>query len=42
MMQGQLFEEFERGEIVETSGRTITEADVVMFAGLTGDHSELH
>jgi len=25
-----------------TSSRTITEADVMMFAGLTGDYNELH
>jgi 3-hydroxybutyryl-CoA dehydratase len=41
-MQGRVFEEFEPGQLVETAGRTITEADIVMFAGLTGDYSELH
>jgi 3-hydroxybutyryl-CoA dehydratase len=42
MMRGRLFEEFEPGEVLETAGRTITEADVVMFAGLSGDYTELH
>jgi acyl dehydratase len=42
MMRGRLFEEFEPGEAFETAGRTITEADVVMFAGLSGDYTELH
>ena len=37
-----MFEEFEPGESVETAGRTITEADIVMFAGLSGDYTELH
>lgn len=30
------------GLAFESPSRTITEADVVMFAGLTGDYSELH
>lgn len=30
------------GMSFESPSRTITEADVVMFAGLTGDYSELH
>jgi len=37
-----LFREFQVGDIVVTAGRTITEADVVMFAGLTGDYNQLH
>jgi len=36
------FEEFEQGEILLSQGRTITEADVVNFAALTGDWNELH
>lgn len=42
MMPGRLLEEFEPNEVIETAGRTITEADVVMFAGLSGDFTELH
>jgi acyl dehydratase len=39
---GRFLCEFERGASFVTAGRTITEADVVMFAGLTGDMTELH
>jgi acyl dehydratase len=34
--------EFSSGIEVVSPGRTITEADVVAFAGLTGDYAELH
>ena len=40
--RGRYFEEFQVGDVVVTSGRTVTEADVVMFAGLTGDYNQLH
>src|SRR4029453_2055129 len=36
------FDEIELGEEYESPGRTVTEADVVMFAGLTGDYNVLH
>lgn len=36
------YEDFTIGEESATPGRTITEADIVNFAGLTGDWSELH
>jgi 3-hydroxybutyryl-CoA dehydratase len=36
------FEDFHAGQVTETPGRTITEADIVNFAGLTGDWYELH
>ncbi len=39
---GRFFEELEIGVAVESAGRTVTEADVVAFAGLTGDFTELH
>ena len=39
---GLYFEDFESGEPVTSRGRTITEADIVAFAGLTGDYIELH
>jgi 3-hydroxybutyryl-CoA dehydratase len=32
----------EVGEVFETRGRTITESDLVAFAGLTGDHHPQH
>ena len=36
------FEDFELDEETITPGRTITEADIVNFAGITGDWYELH
>jgi len=39
---GLYFEDFASAAGITTRGRTITEADVVMFAGLTGDFVELH
>jgi 3-hydroxybutyryl-CoA dehydratase len=36
------FDEIETGEQRETRGRTITEADVVNFAGVSGDFNHLH
>ncbi len=39
---GYYFEEFEVGQRVVSPGRTITEADIVNFAGLTGDYNTIH
>ena len=39
---GKLYDEFEIGKEYYTPSRTITEADVVNFAGLSGDFSALH
>ena len=39
---GRYFEEFDVGESMETPARTITETDVVMFAGFSGDYNPLH
>ncbi len=39
---GLYFEEFEVGRTWRTAARTIGEADVSAFAGLTGDHTYLH
>ena len=36
------FEEIEVGEESESPGRTVTEADIVLFAGLSGDYNVLH
>jgi len=42
LSRGRYFEEFEIGDEVETIARTITETDVVLFAGLSGDYNQLH
>ena len=39
---GSYFEEFAVGDEVVSSGRTVTEADIVAFAALTGDYNPLH
>lgn len=40
--RGLTFDEFNLGTIYRSQGRTITEADVVAFAGLSGDFNPLH
>ncbi|MDX1990747.1 MAG: MaoC/PaaZ C-terminal domain-containing protein [bacterium] len=40
--QGLYFEDLEIGATMLTRGRTITEADIVAFAGLTGDYNPMH
>lgn len=43
MPRGSLFfEELEVGQVFTTRRRTVTEADVVAFAGLSGDYTRLH
>jgi acyl dehydratase len=39
---GLYFEEFTVGHTIRTPGRTITEADIVGFAGLSGDFNLIH
>ena len=39
---GLFFEEFAMGQSVTSPGRTITEADIVAFAALSGDWNQLH
>ncbi|HVN04424.1 MAG TPA: MaoC/PaaZ C-terminal domain-containing protein [Bryobacteraceae bacterium] len=36
------YEDFGEGAVHESRGRTVTEADIVNFAGLSGDFVELH
>src|SRR5215510_146145 len=36
------FDDFEVGEESMTAGRTVTETDIVNFAGITGDWNEIH
>ena len=40
--RGLHFEAFEVGQTIVTAGRTITEADIVTFAGLSGDFNQIH
>jgi len=40
--RGLYLEDFEIGKVYESCGRTITESDVVNFAGLSGDFNPLH
>lgn len=40
--RGMYFEEFEVGFTTTTTGRTVTETDVVAFAGLSGDYTQIH
>jgi acyl dehydratase len=40
--RGRFFEEFQQGDVVVSVGRTITEADIVAFAGLSGDFTQIH
>jgi 3-hydroxybutyryl-CoA dehydratase len=40
--RGRYFEDFKFGEVVVSAGRTITEADIVSFAALSGDYNQIH
>jgi 3-hydroxybutyryl-CoA dehydratase len=41
-VKGLWFEDMQVGDTMVTPGRTITEADLVNFCGLSGDYNELH
>ena len=41
-MDSMYFEDYQAGTSVTTSGRTITEADIVNFACLSGDFNPIH
>ena len=41
-MTGMYWEEWEIGAEFTSPARTVTEADIVMFAGLSGDYNPLH
>jgi len=36
------FEEFDPGQKIISAGRTVTESDIVTFAGLSGDYTQIH
>lgn len=40
--RGKYFEEFELGMEFATMGRTVTETDIVNFAGISGDYNSIH
>ncbi len=40
--RGMWYEEFEVGQQIISPGRTITEGDIVTFAGLSGDYNQIH
>jgi acyl dehydratase len=40
--RGLYFEEFTEGLTITTPGRTVTETDIVTFAGLSGDFNSIH
>ncbi len=41
-MPGLYFEEFNVGQKIVTVGRTVSEADIMAFAGLSGDYNRIH
>lgn len=41
-MRGKTFDEFQVGDEFWTASRTVSEADIVLFTGLSGDFNPLH
>jgi acyl dehydratase len=41
-MTGLYFEDYQPGEVYTSVGRTVTETDIVLFTGLSGDRHQLH
>jgi acyl dehydratase len=41
-VKGRFFEDWKIGEEFETGSRTISETDIVIYAGLSGDFNPLH
>jgi acyl dehydratase len=41
-LRGKYFDQFFPGQKITTAGRTITESDIVTFAGLSGDYNQIH
>ena len=42
LQRGLYFEEIPLGHTVTTTARTITEADIVNYAGVSGDYNQIH
>jgi acyl dehydratase len=42
LQRGKYFEEFEVGMSYTSPGRTVTESDIVSFAGISGDYTQIH
>jgi acyl dehydratase len=40
--RGMYFGEFQPGQRIVTTARTVTESDIVTFAGLSGDYNQIH
>ena len=40
--RGMYFEEFQPGQKIVSAARTVTESDIVNFAGLSGDYTQIH
>ncbi len=40
--RGLWFEEFQTGQQIVTSARTVVESDIASFAGLSGDYNQIH
>ncbi|MGD8731958.1 MAG: MaoC/PaaZ C-terminal domain-containing protein, partial [Anaerolineales bacterium] len=41
-LRGLYFEEFDIGQKILSPGRTVTESDVMLFAGISGDYTTIH
>jgi 3-hydroxybutyryl-CoA dehydratase len=40
--RGMHFEEFQPGQRIISAARTVTESDIISFAGLSGDYNQIH
>jgi len=40
--RGWYFDQFSTGQRISSPGRTVTESDIVSFAGLSGDYNQIH
>lgn len=41
-VHGRYYEDFSEGERIRSAGRTVTESEIMNFAGLSGDYNQLH